>query len=45
MRAPRWKLMICIGLERFFERPIIQAPKRNCKCGNDLLPKGEFRQR
>ncbi len=27
----RWKLMICIRLERFFELPIIQAPKRNSK--------------
>ena len=30
-QAPRWKLMIRIGLERSFEFPIIQAPKRNLK--------------
>ena len=27
----RSKLMICIELERFFELPIIPAPKRNSK--------------
>ncbi len=27
----RWKLMICIRLERFFELPIIPAPMRNSK--------------
>jgi hypothetical protein len=36
MRAPRWKLMICIGLERFFELPIIQAPKRNSKLHSEM---------
>jgi hypothetical protein len=30
-QAPRWKLMVRIELERFFEFPIIQAPKRNSK--------------
>ena len=28
--------MICIGLERFFELPIIQAPKRNSKLHNEM---------
>jgi hypothetical protein len=36
MQAPRWKLMICIGLERFFELPVIQAPKRNSKLHNEM---------
>jgi hypothetical protein len=36
MRAPRWKLMICIGLERLLELPIIQAPKRNSKLHNEM---------
>jgi hypothetical protein len=36
MRAPRWKLMICIGLERSFQLPIIQAPKRNSKMHNEM---------
>jgi hypothetical protein len=36
MRAPRWKLMICIALERFFEVPIIPAPKRNSKLHSEM---------
>jgi hypothetical protein len=28
--------MICIGLERFFQLPIIQAPKRNSKMHNEM---------
>ena len=28
--------MICIGLERFFELPIIQAPKRNSKLHSEM---------
>jgi hypothetical protein len=36
MRAPRWKLMICIGLERFFQLSVIQAPKRNWKLHNEM---------
>ena len=36
MRAPRWKWMICMGLELFFELPIIQVPKRNSKLHNEM---------
>jgi hypothetical protein len=36
MRAPRWKLMICIRLERFVELPIIQASKRNSKLHSEM---------
>jgi hypothetical protein len=36
MRASRWKLMICIGLERFVELPVIQAPKRNSKRHSEM---------
>ena len=37
--------MICTGLERFFELPIIQAPKRNSKLHsemwtNSFMPRG-----
>jgi hypothetical protein len=32
MRAPRWKLMICIGLERFFEPADWHRPE-SCKYG------------
>ncbi len=32
----RWKLMICIGLERFFKLPIIQGPKRNSKLQSEM---------
>ena len=44
MRAPRWKLMIRIGLERLFDLPIIRAPKRNSKLHcemwtNSFLPR------
>ena len=28
--------MICIGLERFVQLPIIQAPKRNSKLHNEM---------
>ena len=42
MRAPRWKLMICIGLERFFELPIIPAPKRNSKLHNGMWTNPSF---
>ncbi len=28
--------MICIGLERLFELPIIQAPKRNSKLHSEM---------
>ena len=35
-RAPRCKLMICKGLKRFFELPIIQAPRRNAKVYNEM---------
>jgi hypothetical protein len=28
--------MICIGLERFFQVPIIQAPKRNSKLHSEM---------
>ncbi len=30
-QAPKWKSMIRIELERFFELPISQAPKQNSK--------------
>ncbi len=30
-QAPKWKSMLRIELERFFELPIMQAPKRNSK--------------
>ena len=36
MRAPTWKLIICIGLERFYQHPIIQAPKRNSKLHSEM---------
>jgi hypothetical protein len=36
MRAPRWESLICIALARFFELPIIQAPKRNLKLHNEM---------
>ena len=36
MRAPRRKLIICIRLERSFELPIVQAPKRNAKLHNEM---------
>jgi hypothetical protein len=46
MRAPKWKLMIYIGLERFFELPIIQSPKRNsklhCEMGTNPFLLGAF---
>ncbi len=32
----RSKLMICIELERFFELPIIPAPKRNSKLNCEM---------
>ena len=32
----RRKLMISTGLERFFEPPIISAPKRNLKLYNEM---------
>ncbi len=31
--------MICIGLQRFFELPIIQAPKRNSKLHCEMRTK------
>jgi hypothetical protein len=34
--------MICIGLERFFELPIIQAPKRNSKLYKDMWKNSVF---
>ena len=48
MRAPSSKLMICIELERFFELPIIPAPKRNSKLHcemwtNPFLPSAFWR--
>jgi hypothetical protein len=36
MRVPRWKLMSCIGLERFVKLLVIQAPKRNSKFHNEM---------
>ncbi len=35
-QAPKWKPMAGIGLERLFEAPIIQAPKRNPKRHKDM---------
>ena len=42
MRAPRWKLMICIGLERFFQLSINQAPKRNSKLHSEMWKNAFF---
>ena len=36
MQAPRCKLMISKGLKRFFELPIIQAPRRNVKVHKEM---------
>ena len=34
--------MICIGLERLFELPIIQAPKRNSKLHSEMWTNSVF---
>ena len=42
-QAPWWKLMTRVELKRFFERLIIQAPKRNSKWHKEMRQFGSSR--
>ncbi len=44
-QAPRWKLLIRTELERFFELPIMQAPKRNSKWRKEMWTASVFPKR